>query len=64
MNAESISRFFANEAKFILTNHESPDGEGPGAEYALCRLLKDLNKTVRIINSGEAQEIVKCASGS
>ena len=53
MNAESISKFFAGEDKFILTTHESPDGDGLGAEYALCRLLEDLGKTVQIINSDE-----------
>lgn len=53
MTAESISRFFMDEDKYILTTHESPDGDGLGAEYALCRLLSESGKTVRIINSDE-----------
>lgn len=40
--------------KFILTAHETPDGDAVGSEYAMYCCLKQLGKTVRIINSDEA----------
>ncbi len=47
---ESILELFGSKNKFVLTTHVNPDGDGLGSELALFRLLKGLNKEVRIIN--------------
>lgn len=39
---------------FILTAHETPDGDAIGSEYAMYCGLRQLNKNVRIINSDAA----------
>ena len=51
MTLDDICEFFDKNDKFLLTTHESPDGDGLGAEYALCSTLLDLGKKVRILNS-------------
>jgi len=51
MNLDDIREYFDENDKFILTTHESPDGDGLGAEYALCSALLDIGKEVQIINS-------------
>lgn len=51
MTLDDIREFFDENDKFLLTTHESPDGDGLGAEYALCSALLDIGKEVRILNS-------------
>ena len=51
MNIKEIESYFLNNKKFLLTTHESPDGDGLGAEYALYNILQSLNKDVIILNS-------------
>jgi phosphoesterase RecJ-like protein len=51
MTLDEVRVFFDTNDKFLLTTHESPDGDGLGAEYALCSALIDLGKEVRILNS-------------
>jgi len=38
---------------FVITTHVNPDGDAIGSEMGLYHLLKQLNKTVRIINHSE-----------
>ena len=51
MTRDEIREFFDNTDKFLLTTHESPDGDGLGAEYALASALLDIGKDVIVINS-------------
>ncbi|MFP4362863.1 MAG: DHH family phosphoesterase [Spirochaetia bacterium] len=51
MITDSISKFIKENSKFILTTHETPDGDGIGSEYALYHGLIRMGKTVRIINN-------------
>ncbi len=51
MTLDDTREYFDENDKFLLTTHESPDGDGLGAEYALCSALLDIGKEVRILNS-------------
>ncbi len=44
MNLDDLASLFLGGDSFILTSHESPDGDGLGAMYALCRALVKLGK--------------------
>lgn len=44
----------ARYKNFILTTHESPDGDGLGSEYALYRVLKRNGKNPIIVNADPA----------
>lgn len=37
--------------QFVITTHINPDGDGIGSELALARFLRDIGKSVAIINS-------------
>jgi len=54
MTLEDVRKYLRDNNKFLLTTHESPDGDGLGAEYALCSALLDLGKRVQILNSDPA----------
>ncbi len=43
--------FVESHSKFIITAHESPDGDAIGCEIACCRLLRTLGKDAGIFNS-------------
>ncbi len=48
---------FINEHdRFILTAHETPDGDALGSEYALFLALRKLGKVVKIFNADPAPE--------
>ncbi|PIE04945.1 MAG: DHH family phosphoesterase [Spirochaetales bacterium] len=51
MKLNDITRYIQDNNSFILTTHESPDGDGLGAEYALCETLIEMGKEVEILNS-------------
>lgn len=51
MNLEELAALFQARDSFILTSHETPDGDGLGAMYALCRTLKKLGKRAEAIIS-------------
>ena len=51
MTLDDIREYFDENDKFLLTTHESPDGDGLGAEYALCSALLEIGKKIQIINS-------------
>jgi phosphoesterase RecJ-like protein len=54
MTLDELREFFDETDKLLLTTHESPDGDGLGAEYALCSSLLDIGKDVMILNSDPA----------
>ena len=48
---KKLDGFLEKNEKFIISTHESPDGDGLGAEIAFKELLSNLNKTACILNS-------------
>ncbi|NLJ46827.1 MAG: bifunctional oligoribonuclease/PAP phosphatase NrnA [Treponema sp.] len=44
MKLEDLASLLRTGDSYILTSHESPDGDGLGAMYALCRALAKLGK--------------------
>jgi phosphoesterase RecJ-like protein len=42
--------------RFIITAHETPDGDALGSEYAMLLALRKLGKTARILNADPAPE--------
>jgi phosphoesterase RecJ-like protein len=46
--------FLTGNEKFILTAHETPDGDALGSEYALLWALRKMGKTARILNADPA----------
>ncbi len=45
--------------RIILSTHENPDGDGIGAQLALCEHLKMLGKDVRILNCSQAPSVLE-----
>lgn len=54
MGYQAVIKLIHSYQKFILTAHETPDGDAIGSEYAMYSVLKKLGKTVRIINNDPA----------
>ncbi|MFH0974167.1 MAG: bifunctional oligoribonuclease/PAP phosphatase NrnA [Spirochaetota bacterium] len=48
---KKLEGFLSKYDKFIISTHESPDGDGLGAEIAFKELLASFNKTAIILNS-------------
>jgi phosphoesterase RecJ-like protein len=46
-----VQDFINRHDFFVLTTHDGPDPDGLGAELVFAKILKNLGKTVRIINS-------------
>ena len=53
MRFQGIIDFIEANDRFILTAHETPDGDAIGSETALYRVLLKLGKQVRIYNADE-----------
>ena len=51
MRFSKIADFISSNNKFILTAHETPDGDAIGSECALYAALKQLGKEVIILNA-------------
>ena len=51
MRFQPVKNFISGNDRFILTSHETPDGDAIGSEYAMYCALKILGKKVRIINA-------------
>lgn len=51
LGIKNLHDFLSRHDKFIISTHESPDGDGLGAEIAFNELLKALGKTTLILNS-------------
>jgi phosphoesterase RecJ-like protein len=54
MKYEPVRTFLSRHDKFILTVHETPDGDALGSQYAMLRALRSLGKSVRIFNADPA----------
>jgi len=50
MLLNDICEVFRKNDRFLICTHITPDGDGLGAEYALCSALLDLNKKAVILN--------------
>jgi phosphoesterase RecJ-like protein len=59
MKYRDVLGFIKRNSRFILTTHETPDGDAIGSEYAMFRTLKKLGKEVRIINADRTPENFK-----
>jgi phosphoesterase RecJ-like protein len=46
----TVSRLLREHRTFVLTTHVNPDGDALGSELALCRGLRQLGKTVTVVN--------------
>jgi phosphoesterase RecJ-like protein len=46
----ALASTLMEHSSFVLTSHVNPDGDALGSELALCYLLRDLGKTVAVIN--------------
>ena len=57
MNFLPASDFITRNGMFILTAHETPDGDAIGAEVALYFALLELGKKVRILNADPTPRI-------
>ena len=53
---DNLKDFINKYEKFIISTHESPDGDGLGGEIALKELLDWLGKTTIILNSDSIPE--------
>lgn len=51
-----ISDYILNNDNFIITAHETPDGDAIGSESAMYGVLKSLGKNVYIINADPMAE--------
>ena len=53
---EPLIKLIGDNDRFILTAHETPDGDAIGSEYAMFRALKQLGKQVVILNADPAPQ--------
>ena len=49
MNLDGLTSLFRQRESFILTSHQSPDGDGLGAMYALYRALAKMGKKATVV---------------
>lgn len=57
--ANEIQQVIKNHQRFLLTTHVRADGDGIGAEIALFHLLKNMGKSVSIVNDSLTPQIYK-----
>jgi len=55
----NLDNYLSRYDKFIISTHESPDGDGLGAEIAFHELLQNLGKESIIINSDPVPDTFK-----
>jgi len=53
MLLNDLCEIFKKNDKFLICTHVTPDGDGLGAEYALCGALLDLSKKALILNADQ-----------
>jgi len=53
---DSLSHFIKSHDKFILTVHETPDGDALGSECAMLMMLEKLDKKVLLFNADPSPE--------
>ena len=54
MPNQAVIEFIEKYDKFIITAHETPDGDALGSEYAMLLALRKLGKRARILNADPA----------
>lgn len=54
-----LDEFLKRNDKFIISTHESPDADGLGCEIAFFDFLKQMGKTVMVLNSDPVPEICR-----
>lgn len=54
-----LDEFLKRNDKFIISTHESPDADGLGCEIAFLDFLKQMGKTVMVLNSDPVPEICR-----
>jgi phosphoesterase RecJ-like protein len=59
MTFQHIIKFLNKYDKFILTAHETPDGDALGSEYAMLRALQKMGKQAKIFNADPAPKNFK-----
>ncbi len=59
MTFQHIIDFLNRHEKFILTAHETPDGDALGSEYAMLRALQKMGKKALIFNADPAPKNFK-----
>ena len=64
MRFKHIIEFITQNDKFILTAHETPDGDAIGSEYAMLKALQKLGKQARVLNSDPAAKNFKFIDGT
>jgi phosphoesterase RecJ-like protein len=53
---DDIVSIITNHQRFAITTHVNPDGDGLGSELALARALRQMGKTVSIVNHSPTPE--------
>ncbi|MDR1248136.1 MAG: bifunctional oligoribonuclease/PAP phosphatase NrnA [Treponema sp.] len=53
---QTITDFIAQNTRFVLTTHDTPDADGIGAEIALAFILEKLEKEALILNASPIPE--------
>jgi phosphoesterase RecJ-like protein len=56
MQYATVKAFLERHRKFVITAHETPDGDALGAEFAMLRALLSLGKQAFICNADPAPE--------
>ena len=56
MPNQAVIEFIEKYDKFIITAHETPDGDALGSEYAMLLALRKLGKTARVLNADPAPQ--------
>jgi phosphoesterase RecJ-like protein len=51
--APDVAAFLRQHARFVLTTHVNPDGDGLGSEMGLYHILRQLGKEVTVLNQDE-----------
>ena len=64
MDFKAVIKFINSNEKFIITAHETPDGDAIGSEYAMLCAFKKLGKTAKIFNSDPTPENFKFVDAS
>jgi phosphoesterase RecJ-like protein len=56
MPNQAVIDFIDRYEKFLITAHETPDGDALGSEYAMLLALRKLGKNARILNADPAPQ--------
>ena len=51
MDFDELKEFFETHDKFLILTHKSPDGDTLGCGFALCSMLREMDKQANVVNS-------------